>query len=712
MNFLTPLFLIGGLAIAAPILYHLIRRTTRERTKFSSLMFLLPSPPRLSKRHRLEHWLLLLLRCLALALLVLGFARPFLKQAPIVDPSAAEPKRIVVLVDRSASMRRAGAWDAAKARAEEVLRRAGPVDQVALYAFDRQAQALMTFEDWNRAAPGERVAFATTRLAALAPSWIGTHLGNALMTAAEALAEDEGKANPGPRQVVLVSDLQAGSRFDALQAYEWPKGVELFVEAAKAANPTNAGVQLVAESVESSRAVDAPVRVRVTNSSDARRERFTLAWVRPDSSTGTALENVGTPIDAYVPPGQSRVFSLPIPKNGGVGSERILLRGDDEDFDNTTYVIPPVQQRSTLLWIGSDVAEDMKQPLFFLRRAFAETPRVAVNVIASAPTAPLRPEDVATANVLFVSEAVSEASAAVLRREIENGKTAVVVARSAQIAPTLGALAAAPGQALAITEGRVANYAMLTEIDFQHPLFSPFADPRFSDFTKIHVWKYRKVDLAGLPGARAVVRYDTGDPAIIEVPVGKGRVFVLGSSWHPEDSQLAVSSKFVPLMWSLLELAGGGASPIAQFAVGDTVPLAAFSRGAHSVRLPDGQIVALDGKRGEFSGAMLPGIYETLGESDGRVRRFAVNLDANESRTAPLGTDELEQLGVPVAKAASPDTIVKADQTTQLQGVESENRQKLWRWFIVATMVILLVESILAGWTTRRTAAQPNEVTS
>ena len=79
----------------------------------------------------------------------------------------------------------------------------------------------------------------------------------------------------------------------------------------------------------------------------------------------------------------------------------------------------------------------MKQPLFFLRRAFAETPRVAVNVVATAPTAPLRPEDVASANILFVSESVPDATAAALRKEIENGKTAVVVVRSTQIAPTL-----------------------------------------------------------------------------------------------------------------------------------------------------------------------------------------------------------------------------------------------------------------------------------
>ena len=69
MSFLAPLFLLGGLAVGLPIVFHLIRRTTREQKVFSSLMFLLPTPPRLTKRSRLENWLLLLLRCLALGLL-------------------------------------------------------------------------------------------------------------------------------------------------------------------------------------------------------------------------------------------------------------------------------------------------------------------------------------------------------------------------------------------------------------------------------------------------------------------------------------------------------------------------------------------------------------------------------------------------------------------------------------------------------------------
>src|SRR2546422_9429177 len=35
---------------------------------------------------------------------------------------------------------------------------------------------------------------------------------------------------------------------------------------------------------------------------------------------------------------------------------------------------------------------------------------------------------------------------------------------------------------------------------------SPFADPRFSDFTKIHFWKHRQLQTDRLPGARILAR--------------------------------------------------------------------------------------------------------------------------------------------------------------------------------------------------------------
>src|SRR5438067_420431 len=102
MSFLAPLFLLGALAIAAPLLFHLIRRTTRERHVFSSLMFLMPSPPRVTRRSRLEHLLLLAVRCLVLCVLAAAFARPFIRKPMAPDRSDNTGKTVLLLVDTSA----------------------------------------------------------------------------------------------------------------------------------------------------------------------------------------------------------------------------------------------------------------------------------------------------------------------------------------------------------------------------------------------------------------------------------------------------------------------------------------------------------------------------------------------------------------------------------------------------------------------------------
>ena len=77
MAFLAPLFLAGLAALALPVLLHLRKNRPKETVAFSSLMFFEDHPPITKRRSRLQDILLLVLRCVALALLVLAFARPF-----------------------------------------------------------------------------------------------------------------------------------------------------------------------------------------------------------------------------------------------------------------------------------------------------------------------------------------------------------------------------------------------------------------------------------------------------------------------------------------------------------------------------------------------------------------------------------------------------------------------------------------------------------
>jgi hypothetical protein len=701
MSFLAPLFLLGAAAVTLPIIYHLIRHTTRERTPFSSLMFLLPTPPRLTRRTRLEHLLLLLLRCMAICFLALGFARPFLKQPTNNRPSPTPAKHLVILVDTSASMRRAGLWADARRQVASILRETAPDDHLAVFTFDRQANALVTFDQWNTTPVSERSALVTQRLAGVTPGWAATHLGTALITAAEALVDAEDGKATGPRRIVLVSDLQEGSRLDQLQGYEWPKGVELYLQPCKARHAGNAGLQLVSDPDNADRLDGAGprVRVRVSNASDSRREQFQVGWMR---AGGNAF--LGAPIDVYVPPGQNRVVALALPP-AETAVDRITLRGDEEDFDNTAFLVLPEPVRLDVLYLGNDSRKDPRQPLFFLERAFQETRSQAVRLLVRPPSAPFPAAEVETAALLIVTDALADERARALHEQAMAGKTILCVVLNEASARTLARCLGV--SSLTATEAPQGGYTMLAEIDFRHPLFAPFADPRYSDFTKIHFWRYRRLDPSAVPAARVVARFDTGDPAILDVPVGKGRVLALTAGWHPGDSQLALSTKFVPLLYCLLELTTDTRPAPTTFQVGDRVPRpadAVRARTALTVQPPDGDPVTLTSGETHFTQTALPGVYRF---NFGPVpKRFAVNLDASESRTAPLPLDALEHVGAPLSQDA-PAATRQVERKATLPAIELEARQKLWRWLLFATVGVLLLETWLSGRTARRLTAQP-----
>jgi hypothetical protein len=281
-----------------------------------------------------------------------------------------------------------------------------------------------------------------------------------------------------------------------------------------------------------------------------------------------------------------------------------------------------------------------------------------------------------------------------LRRALTNGASVMCVLRQAGEAETLSALLGTPATA---TESSVKGYAMLSQIDFTHPIFAPFADARFSDFTKIHFWKTRKLDL-GTTNAQILARFDSGSPALAQVNVGKGTVFALAAGWHPVDSQLALSSKFVPLLFAVLELSGAIKAQALDFHVGDAVDISSLrATNAITVRKPDGTSVSVAAGVKSFTETDLPGVYSVAAEPP---FRFGVNLAPEESRTAVLGMERFEGVPIKVQTAATPEQIARRE--AQMKAAELESRQKLWRWLIVATLVVLVAETWVAARASRR----------
>lgn len=701
MSFLYPLLLAGITAVALPIVLHMIRRHTRKRVTFSSLMFLRTTAPRLRNRSRLEHIPLLILRCLILCLLAFAFARPFLAK-PIAATRIQPGRRIVLLLDTSASMRRAGVWDQALVQTRTVLDDAGPADRVCVMTFDRDTQTLVDFEQWSTMDLSQRSAVAMRNLAEVSPGWGPTNLGQALVTAAETLEDDEindAQQAQSLRQVVLVSDLQQGSDIAALLAYEWPERTELAIKTISCKAATNASLQLVTtrDPLAPTPKGDLP-NVRVTNSADASESHFQLHW------DGAADSNSpGTKTDVYVPAGRSLVVQAPARPNSST-TTRLILTGDDQDFDNTLYVAPPLEQPVSILYIGDDEPNDPKDMLYYVRQAFGTGSTSPAQVTLRPGGQVLNGMDVAAANLVVVTDATAQANIAPLRQYLDSGRTVLLVMRSAEAGATLSALAGIEG--LECREAEVGRYAMLGSIDFKHPLLAPFSDPRFGDFTRIHFWKYRRIGLPDQSQARVLARFDSGDPAWVEIAVGRGSLLVWTAGWQPSDSDLALSSKFVPLLYSVLEQGGTLLEQQAQYFVGDAVPTSVGATDLR-VRKPDGAAVEMATDGQTFTQTDLPGIYAV--ESPTGRRAFAINLVPGESRTEPMAVEDIERMGISLEPVS--DVAPAADTQTDQRGsfAQMESQQKLWRWILLITLAMLLIEIWLGGWLVRPAAGSEGE---
>jgi hypothetical protein len=691
MSFLAPLYIAGLLAVSLPIVFHLIRRTPQGRQVFSSLMFLSPSPPRLTRRSRLDNLLLLILRGLALSLLAFAFARPLFYRPSDMNISETEGRRIALVVDTSASMRRGDLWTQAMRRVENVLSGLAPTDEVALFTFDRQVNPLLSFDEWNEQERPQRAPLLRARLSTVSPTWAETNLGEALATVADAVSDHAKQSSPAARrQLVLISDVQQGSHIEPLQGYEWPSGVLVDVQPVELNEPTNAGLYLV-DTADDEESTDERLRIRVSNEPDSTREQFTLAWANQDGPLAAT-----EPVQVYVPPGQNRIVRIAWPAKGQI-ADRLVLSGDAHDFDNTLYLIPPRQEQVRLVYLGNDNATDTQGLLYYLQQAVAETPRRKVEVVSRGENEPLTGADLLEARLVVAAAVLSEEQVQLLNKFLEQGGTVLYVLTDAAAAAGLGQLM--NHEALTVSEAPPSDYALLGSIKFDHPLFEPFADPRYADFTKIHFWKHRRLKLADEKTTRVLAAFDNGDPFLVEQAKGEGRLLVATSGWRPADSQLARSTKFVPLIGGMFPRATGGIEQ-SQRNVFDQVELpAAAAAKQRIVRRPDGRDAELHADATVYDAANEPGIYRfTLGEER---TPLAFNLAPDESRTAPLPVEELELRGAKVGTQPTAEQL--AERQRQARIFELENRQKLWRWLIVAVLGILLIETALAGRLAHRT---------
>ncbi len=631
MAFLAPLFLAGLAAIALPILLHLRKNRPKQTVAFSSLMFLEASPLVTKRRARIQDILLLILRCLALALLAFAFARPFFPAPEKPTNSTAGATLQYILIDTSASMRGEPLM-MALAEAEKTVETLPENDWIAVGTFSGKFRPLVSADRARELAPSERKPAATAALSTITPTWESTVLDSALLAAVASV--DEGI----PLKIHLIGDFQKDQAVERLAAEVWPASVQIIPHPISPQDGwTNAGVSILPRD-------DGKVRVRIINSEASAKSDFSLKW-----------SGIETPQNISVPPGESSVFEAPenIAPEG-----KVTLSSDTYSFDNQAEWAAEVRPLAKIWYPDPPPATDANQSLYFLSRAMISTPDYEVEIT---PTFPNPPPALAISGGKPTEPFFKQ-----LTEFVTKGGTALFTLDSIESATSLAKILGQKSEPA--TEATPASHARFGEINFESPVFAPFADARYSDFSSIRIWKYRILPPALTKHGTTIASFDSGDPAWLVFPLGKGTLHVLTTTWRPSDSQLALTTKFPPLLHALL------------------------TRAADSI----------DQTKTLFVGDKIPTVPPTIAKAPGIVRTgdaaYSIQLDPTESELTPI--TDLKSINLPLDKPG--DSTALAETTTRLSNIEQERQQKWGWWLVIAATAFFLAETIYAAISGKR----------
>jgi hypothetical protein len=590
MSFLFPAFLLGGLAIAVPIVLHFLRRDVAPSVPFTAVRLLRKSPVARSKRRRLRDLLLLAARVTALLLLAAAFARPY-----VAGATRGSTLRIVA-IDRSYSMDAPGRFAHALDLAGRAIDEAGAGDRVAVLAFDDHVDTVAT--------PGSATA-ARTALASISAGFAATRYSEVFNRAAEIAAGDEAR-------LIVVSDLQRAG-WDSEDRSVLPAGISLDVRDAGAAA---ANLSVVSVSVTPDRVIAA-----VRNSgSQPRTGQIRVAHDGRLAHTATYTVAADSAVD--IP------MSYRAPSSGA-----LTVAIDDPDgvpADNSRFVVlDAVPSQSVLL-----VTSGLTPSGYYIARALAAIGRSdadRVDVRSSTPAA------LADGDLTKSSAVVLLSTRALDRRGRESiagfvrGGGGLLIAGSPEVEAAVVSAIFNWGSSMTGTIEMPPTVA-LSPTDLRHPVFRPFG----SISANLGQVRFTRAWRVPADGWEIAARFTDGNPAVVERREGSGRVVLFASDLDRQWNDFPLHPAFVPFIVETIRYVSAPHDRSRDYIVG-TAPAGTDSRPGVYRAAPDNRSIAVnvDPREGVTTGMGTEQFAErieridTTNRSSGDVR--SVHLEARQS---------------------------------------------------------------------------------
>lgn len=505
-----------AVAIAVPLLAHLLSRGAARTLAFPATRFVRRAQADIAQFHRPRRLTLLALRAAALAAVVLAFMQPTW-QTRAAGPGG--PGHVIIVLDRSASMNRyAGGvslFDDAKRRATDLLAaHAGGLASVVV--LDRQPHDLLPEPTRNHDA-------LRAALTAVTPS---DERGDAV--AAAALVERLIRAGGAEATIHVLTDAQATQWRDV----PWPQGahVQWHRLDASIANVSVRGLTVT----PAAPVIGEPVLVtaEATNHGEA------------SADVRIALRNAAerTAVALTLPPGGSQRVAFEA--TAQTPGEWVLRVGvDDADAlaadDEAAAVVTVTERRRVVLVTQAD-AQDVRTATFYVARALAPTPDgpIKLDVVRPAELSALDGTDPA-AFVLCDAGVLTDEAAEALRRRVEGGAGLLAIGAIGvgDLLPMHGLEWEADGGPFALRPPRADELPV-------------FAGGPTAELLR-HRYARRARGTLG-PEASVLLTFEDGAPAAAWWGVGRGRVALLAMDVAPPSSDFARTPLFLPLLHELL----------------------------------------------------------------------------------------------------------------------------------------------------------------
>jgi len=697
MSFLVPAFLAGLGVLLIPVIIHLTQRQRSQVTAFPSLMFLRKAPFKTTNRRRIRHPLLFLLRCAAIALLTLAFARPLFETDR--GELAGSRRDVVLLVDASASLSYEGRWDRVKQAARDALGDLTEGDRAAIVQFAEEAE--------ERVALTESLEVLAAGLEGLELSDRATRIDAGLQLASRILEASDRTI----REVVLISDFQRTGWEDGGRV-RLPDGVSLRTVAV--AETTAPNVAVAEATLQTNAAGRARVLVRLANMGESAVEGLPVSLDLGGRTVATLPVDLG-------PRGSATLAFEDVALPDGRTRARVTVRPDGMVVDDALRFMASAEGGLEALVLQA--SRGRAERSLFIERALAigEAPRIrAVRRNVSQMDAAA----LATAQLVILNDGdLSDAGRATRLRDWVRAGGGLLVVLGPGSNPSgwsEAGLELLGGEVGATSDQSSRGGSRLSWLDYDHPVFELFSAPRSGDFSEARFFRFRS--FAPGPQSRVVARFEGGEPALVEHSLGDGRVLVWTSSLDRFWNDLALQPVFLPFVHRIALHATGYREPDRWIATGGVLELGALvgregTPGAR-VRAPEGRVVGAPigewvlvtpgGDRRPIEAGEGPtwiqfdeaGFYQVESLEDGRAITVAVNPSLDESDLVPIAPERVVAavLGAGASGTAAPEADGAVEQT---------RRAELWWPLALVALLVLAAESIIANrWTRRRPASR------